>query len=543
MAAVQQFAEFEVLPAPSSGINAIANLASMGPTEALYMYNMICAQNGPTVRPGWNEWNTGLIGTGGVRTIIPSRGGGTSGTNDYMFAATANGIYPASSSGASPALAVTFGTQTGNAGYCEWDHCTNAGADVMLLVCDEVNGYYTYDTQTATWLKVVAGGGAGQVSGVDPATFVSVRVFNNRVWFVQGGTGDSWYLPVGQVYGAATKFSWGNKFQHGGNLNNLYVFTYGSYYGTFIYLVGMGDAGDILAYSGIDPNSASSWTLSGQWYVGDLPAGRRSATSYGGDLIVLCSNGALPVSSLFFQKNVDDPSLYITQKIQPAITSDVNQYGTVRGFQFIPWPSKNSLIIAEPITSGVSPKQFCYNLATKGWSVFQSLRWQCGSFWRGQLYCGTDDGRVIIMQGNADGVKLNGTGAIAINWGSLSSFQQGKHTAVTKIVDLIRAYFLQDQSVSFQTFARYDFDLSDPSLVQVPFVSPGGITNGWDSGVWDSAIWSGGGESPQVGFGALGAFPQTGIGEFVAIGVVGASMGNCTHVGYGVSYRPTKGFL
>lgn len=599
--AVKQFAEFETLPAPQGGINAVTGLMEMSPTDALYMYNLVCAQNGPTVRPGWVEWDTNMAGTGGVRSVISSRGVGTGGA-DFLFAVTANGIYNCTTSSSAPTQVVTFGTQTGLAGYVEWDHFTNLAGDVCLLVCDEVNGYYVFDTATSTWTQitqgftgqgstaaavltisattsgtvivgaelytfvgttytdtgvhVVSAGGAGiwnlsgspalgagtnialvnnssQILGANPAGFASVRTFNNRVWFVQGGSGNAWFLPVAQMFGIVSQFNYGNRFPHGGNLNNLYIFTYGSYYGTFMYLVAVGDAGDMLAYSGNDPTAAASWTLSGQWYVGDLPAGRRSCTNFGGDLLVLCAQGALPVSSLFFQKNVDDPTLYLTAKIAPAIAFDIAQLSTLRGFQFVPWPSLNALIIVEPVQSGVTPKQFCYNLATKAWSVFQNLSWQCAAYWHGALYAGTPDGRLIKMTGNVDGQLLNGTNSVAITWGALGSFQQGKLKAVMKFVDLIKPFILTDGAVSYQCFVRFDFNLADLMLGSVPFVS-NPIASGWDSGVWDSAVWSGAGNQ-VLSDNLQGA--SGGPGSFVSIGIVGASNGKTTLAGYNLSMR------
>ena len=605
MPPVPQIASFETLPAPSKGLDAITNLMAMDPMSAIYMLNMIPTTGGPTVRPGWQEWCTNLAGSGGVRTIISSRGAGTGG-QDFLFAATLDGIYDISASSTAPTLVLAWPNQTGNAGYVEWDHSTNLLGNVVLIVCDQQNGYFTYDTATSTWTHVtqgftgqgstagttltislatsgtiVVGGevytasggvytdtgfhvvsGSGpytlsgspalaagtnivivnntnQIVGVNPAVLSFPRVFNNRVWFIQEATGMSWYLNVGGVYGFATSFSWGNKFPHGGNLSSLQIFTYGSYYGTFIYLVGVGFSGDILAYSGTDPSQAATWTLSGQWYVGDLPAGKRSVTNFGGDLLVLCAQGILPVSSLFFQKDIDDPSLYLSQKIAPAITSDMQQYSTFQGWSFISWPGLGCLVITEPILPGVTPKQFVYNFQTKSWTIFNGLNWQHGAFWHNSMFVGTSDGRVLLMAGNVDGALLDGTPGVAITWGCLGSFQQGKNPGVTKFVDLIRAYLTASIPPVYQIFAQWDFDLTQLTLGSVPYTTAPAVGSAWDSGVWDLAMWSAGSQAMQ----SIGIQGAEGSGEFVAIGIIGASEGSCTLVGYGVSARITKGFL
>ncbi len=540
------FAVFENLPAPSAGINAVSNFAEMQPTEALYAYNVIMTQGGPTVRPGYTQWAGNMSGTaGGVRTMIAVRGAGSAGAQDFLFAVSIAGIWNVTYSATSPALVVAFANQTGYAGYCEWEHFTNLNGDVCLLVCDEVNGYYTFDTSTSTWLQVTQGAGASQISGVNPALFASVRVFNNQVWFVQAGTGNAWYLPTAQIYGTVTQFDWGNRFPHGGNLNNLYIFTYGSYLGTYTYLVAIGDAGDVLAYSGNNPNSAATWTLSGQWYVGDMPLGRRTASNYGGDLNIICAYGVLQLSSLFFQKNTNDPALYLTKKIAPAIAADIQTYGALyRGFGFVSWPSQNSLVLTEPVIynpatgAATFTRQYCYNLATNAWSILSGLNWQHAAYWHGNVYAGTSDGNVIKMTGNQDNILLNGTPGIAINFGVLGAFIPSKNST-NQIVDLITAYFSTDSPVSYQTFVRYDFDISDLMLGSVSYTAPA-TSGGWDSGLWDSAIWGGNNvAAPQ--FSNYGATP--GMGKYVAIGCLGASTGNTKLIGYALSGRPTTGFL
>lgn len=524
------------VPCPSKGINAISNLMGMPPDEAIYLYNMIATGSGLQVRPGYSEWETNCAGTGGVRTLIPVRGADVTGSQDYLFACTNTKIYNIGTSGSVPGTAVTFGSSSGNAGWGQWDHCTNAGGAVYLLYCDEVNGYYTFDTSTNTWLKVTLGAGAGQVSGVDPVTFTSVRLHNNRVWFVQGGTGDAWYLPPGQIYGAATKFSFGNKFSHGGNLNNLYVFTYGSYLGINLYLVGIGDAGDIIAYIGSDPNSAATWSMAGQWYVGDMLPGRRNASNFGGDLLILSARGIIALSSLFYQKDLSDPDSYLSKKIAPAIAFDVSVKQT-RGWDIVSWPAQNSIIIVEP-GDGSNNIQYCYNLLTNGWSIFKNLPIQTSVTWKNNMYYGTLDNRVLIASGGQDKVKLDKTGGVAINWGCLGAFNDAGLPGVLKFIDSVRPYFVVDQQVAFSCFVRFDFDISDLTLGSgVPSIPSGGSSS-WDSGIWDSALWGASLLVPQISVSGV-----SGAGRFMAVGILGASNGSASLLGYEASGRPTNEFL
>lgn len=536
---IPQIAEFVPIPVPHKGINAIASLAQMDPEEAIYAYNLIATQNGMQVRPGYSEWVTNLAGSGGVRTVIPVRGNDPGGANDKLFACTIQGIWDCTSSTSAPTKVVTFGTQTGNAGWGSWEHCTNAGGDVMLLYCDEVNGYYTFDTATTTWLQVTQGAGGTQINGVNPATFAFVRLHNNRVWFVQAGTGNAWFLPVGQVYGAATEFSFGNKFSHGGNLNSLWVFTYGSYFGTYLYLVGIGDAGDVIAYTGNDPTQSTTWSMAGQWYVGELPPGRRVASNYGGDLVILNTYGAITLSSLFYQKDLSDPNIYMTKKIAPAIKNEVNNPNAqVRGWEIVAWPNINSLLVLDPNLLYVNTYQFCYCLATNGWTVFRNFPMQTAAVWQKKLYAGTPDGRVVVSTGGLDNVKLSTGQGTSIQWGGLGAFNSVQAPGRLKFFDLIRPYFLTDQQLEYTIFARFDFNIADLILGQGVPAPPPIAGPVWDTGIWDSAIWGMGGTVPQ-----LGVSGSSGQGRWCAVGILGTSNGNSTLISYESSIRVAKGFL
>jgi hypothetical protein len=603
-AAIKKFAVDVPAPVPHKGINAISSLAQFDPEEAIYAYNVIADQAGMVVRPGYQEWATGLAGSGGVRTFIPVRANASGGANDKLFATTINGIYDITASVANPGLAVTFGSQVGLAGWGQWEHSTNAGGDLFAVYTDEVNGLFTYDSNTSTWVKATlaftgvanqtaasstmtvtsttsgvlkvgsvisgtgvtpgttilafisgtGGNGTYQVSntvgfasttisgqalnqtiGVDPANLVGVRLFNNRLWYVEKNTGHAWFTAPGAVTGTLTQFDYGNKFGHGGNLNSLWVFTYGSSLGTYYYLVAIGDAGDVIAFTGNDPTSSTSWSLVGQWYVGDIPPGRRPATNFGGDLTILSSYGAINVSGLFTQENLEDPNAYMSKKIAPAIRTEIANNQT-RGWEMVPWAAGNSTLILDP--NYINTYQYCYNLATNGWTIFRGVPMQTAVTWQTRLYCGTPDGRVVILQGGQDNVLRDGSGGTAVQWGMLGGFTNLQKPGMDKYVDLIRAYFLGVNPAAYNIFCRFDFNVADLVLGQgVPNV-PSGSTTGWDAGLWDSALWGAGGQMSQVGLTGV-----TGHGRWAAIGILGASNGNTTLIAYEASVRVAASFL
>lgn len=146
------------LPAPMGGINAVDPLTAMPPTDARDLVNVLAKQNGLDVRTGSSEWCTGLTGSADntVRTTLTFVGSHKDGTTNKTFGVTSTGIYDCTSSSAAPSLLVTFGTQTGDAGYgVSWVATTPAGR--YLVYCDEENGLYYWSESGSAWVQPVSG--------------------------------------------------------------------------------------------------------------------------------------------------------------------------------------------------------------------------------------------------------------------------------------------------------------------------------------------------------------------------------------------------
>lgn len=595
------------IPAPSKGLDAISDLAQMDPASAIYLYNLNPTQFGCRVRPGYQNWVSGITESGGVRTVITVNAGETAGVTSALFICTLKGIYNATNQTSSPTLLVTFGSPTGNAGWGKWSAITDGNGNLIIAYCDEVNGLYYYNASTSTWTKateqaagtasasgstmtvsgatiatfqvgsVITGtgvpanttitalgtgtGGNGtytvstsggwsstavvgaapyQIGGVDPGTFVDVVYYASRLMFVQAGTGYAWYLQTaGAIYGQAASFPFGPEFQHGGNLNSVWTYTLESSFYLLEYLVTISDAGDVVLWQGTDITNASDWAIHGKWYVGDLPAGRRVASNYGGDLLILSQFGIIQVSNLISGEDIANPESFLSVKIAPAIAADIQNTQGTRGWDIVPWPSENGLLVIEPVLSGQTPKQWLYNLVTKAWTIYQ-LPIQCGASWLGTLYSGTADGRCLQHTGTQDNVGLSGMAA-AISWGCLGAFSSVGAPGLQKFIDLLRPIFVSDQPVAYTVFGRYNYDLSGLTGL-IPSLAPTTDGSAWDAGRWDSATWSGGGGgtgqlSPQIA--VSGA---AGLGSTIAVGLLGNSTGHTTLVGYEAMAR-AGGFL
>lgn len=147
------------LPAPTGGMNTTAAGSAMPPDDCLYSYNLISGEYGTRTRLGYREWVTGVVGASGdngVRSKLPFTGSRKNGTANRLFSVTRSGIYNASDTADAPAALVTFGIQSGEAGYGISCVCTTPGGR-FLLFCDEENGLYAYRESTDTWARVLLG--------------------------------------------------------------------------------------------------------------------------------------------------------------------------------------------------------------------------------------------------------------------------------------------------------------------------------------------------------------------------------------------------
>ncbi len=473
------------VPAPQGGVNRVDGLAEMPPKDAVFLYNMVPSEFGTRLRTGYSEWSTN-VGSGGVRTIIPFTGA-TTGSN-ALFAAAENGIYDITTGGAVPTLKLTFGTADDTSGMGVWTNFVNDAAAYFCLYADETNGYHVYTSATNTWAAVAMGGGATQINGVNPNKFAFVTIFKNRVWFVERGTGNAWYLPAGTIYGTATLFNFGNKFKHGGTLVALYSWTVDGGEGIDDYLVAIGSGGDVVVYKGSDPATATDWFLHGSWFIGPPPAGRRIAGSFSGELYILSSYGVLPMSKLMSGTLVQLDEVYLSRKITPLINTAMLGSRLEYGWEVRLIPTENILIVSSPQLTGYPYTQFAYSLNTPGWCVYQDLPYFTGDTWTGEFYFGDATGRVYKHTGNQDSVLLDGSGGVDIAGSLLMNFQGYGADGVYKRVQFIRPIFLADAAPSYVVDARYDYNLSEAFGAPSGTVISGAL---WDVALWDVGVWTG----------------------------------------------------
>jgi|GEM_PF-2380920 len=572
------------------GINTMDAGSAMPPTDCIYAYNLIAGEFGLRSRLGYREWCTGLTGSANssVRSVLPFAGSKKNGSTDKLFACTDTGIWDVGASSQAPVQVVTFPTISPDSGWGISHVMPSLGGNHVLQYCDEENGLYVYTEATTTWVKVVqaantawvantpaalnsyvqnggitykcttggtsavlpatgpSGTGAGiadgsavwayapSIAGVDPATFASVVVWANRVWYTQKDTTVGWYLGINAIYGTATSFDFSMRFRAGGPLVGLFNWTADGGSGMTNSLVAISGGGDVSIYQGTDPSLASAFGLKGTWYVGGVPFGRRIATDYGGDLLILSQIGIVSLTKLIVGNSILDRNQYATAKIANLFNVLATTYKTLKAWSLRIHPNDNALLVTVPVADGQATTQLAMSLTTRGWFQYRDLPIVSTEAWGGQLYFGTADGRVCVNTDYVDNVLLSNPNAYApVQYSLLTSFQGLGNGRQKRVLTIRPTILSQGSLVQPQATAKYRYDISEPAA---PSGSGAAGAGTWDNATWDASTWAGAYAAQQNPQGAAGMGPE------VAIAIRGSATSRTSIVGIDVIYD-MGGFL
>jgi len=457
--------------APTLGWNARDALANMNPQDAVYLENLFPSPTSVAVRSGYIKWATGITGT--VETIFQYSGGAT----QKKFAAAGTQIYNVTASGAVGAADVTALTNA------RWQYVNNTTAGGSYL--QAVNGadkMQVYDG--SAWHK--DGDGAPyDVTGVNTQTCIGITLSHNRVWFVQSNTLKAWYLPTGAIGGAATAFDISSFCYRGGYLMAMATWTMDAGYGMDDMTVFITSEGEVLVYRGTDPASSTTWSLIGNFWIGS-PIGRRCAIKFAGDLLLITQDGVISMAAALQSSRVN-PKAALSNKIQYAISQAISSYQDNYGWQLVPFPRENMLILNVPIQEGQGQQQYVMSTIKRGngdwaWCNFTGWEASCWELCGDDIFFGGSTYVAKAWSGYAD----NNTN---ITTNGLQAFNDFGNDKVQKRFTMMRPILQSDGSPSVNANMNIDFDLTDP-IATLTFV---GMTYGvWDTALWDAGIWGGG---------------------------------------------------
>lgn len=454
------------VPAPVGGWNARDSYADMAITDAVVLQNFWPKTTSVAIRYGYSEWATGLSGY--VDTVFAYAGG----SSNKQFAATSDGfIYDTTTTGAVGAADVSGLTN----GRFQYVNVATSGGNFMLAVngADKLRGY-----TGSAWY--VDGDATHDITGVDTATCININIFKNRVWLIKEDTLTAWYLPVASIAGAANSLDLSAFCPHGGSLVAMATWTMDAGYGVDDYAVFITNKGDVIVYRGTDPSSASTWALIGVWWLGS-PVGTRCFSKWKGDCLIICQDGLLPMSSAL-QSSRLNPRVALTDKIQSSVSEAVTNYGSFFGWQILPFPKQNMLILNVPVTEGNAQEQYVMNTITGSWGQFQGWNANCWELYNDHIYFGGNTFVGKAWDTNAD----NGS---AIQSLCIQAFNDYGSGGQRKRATSMRPLYLTNGNPTLFGGINWDYDLSNPTSPLTTSMTSFGV---WDTAVWDTGIWGGG---------------------------------------------------
>ena len=372
----------------------------------------------------------------------------------------------------------------------------------------------------------------------DPANFAAVCVWKSKVWLIEKDTSRAWWLATSSIYGTATSQDFGGKMRQGGPLVNLYNWSYDAGNGLDTLLVGLSTAGDVVVYQGTDPSSISTFAIKGSWSVGGVPFGRKIATEYGGELLVMSLKGVVQLSKLVVGAPASvggQQAVYQSDKIAPLFNLDAQTAYSTRGWEIGECPNDNALIALVPASgTGVAAKPYVMSESNRSWSIYRDWPILSMAVWNGCMYFGTPDGRVAKVGGYVDAVLFGNTSSYAsVDYSWLTGFSDGGTMNQKQVQTIQPLIECQENNPPLNAQARYNLDITE---ADPPTIAASTGAGTWDNATWDVSVWGGGYTeyTPLIG--------AAGMGRTVAIAVRGRAASRTAILGVSVMYT-TGGLL
>ena len=530
------------VPSPIGGWNARDSVAEMNPMDAVVLENFYPTPSQIQLRKGYTEYATGI--TGQVDTLMQYSGGSsskmfaaagsviydvsTAGTAtsvvtgqgsdrwQYVNASTAGGNFLTAVNGTDAALiydgttwvkyattstAQTISTLTSSGTTCTL--VTSAGHGLVtgnqvtitgalpaayngtfrITVTNGTTFTYTALTAPATSPALPLGTYtvAKFITGVDSSNLININLHKERLYFVEEGTLNFWYLGVNAISGAATSYPLGAIARNGGFIMAMGTWTLDAGYGVDDYAVFITNNGEAIVFKGSDPSDPNDWQLIGVWQLGQVFA-RRCFFKFAGDLLLITQDGIVPLASAL-QSSRLDPRINITDKIYYAVSEAADLYNTEFGWQIHYYAKQNMLIFNIPVIGG--QQQFVMHNITKAWANFTGINATCFEVYDEDMYFGGNGfvGRFW------DGLSDNDTNIKASCQQAYSYFDaRGQLKRFTMVRPIL---FTDNGTPTVLCGINTDFDTQN-NVGQVTF-NPALISVGvWDTSTWDNADWGGG---------------------------------------------------
>jgi len=530
--------QLKSMPAPTGGLNARDGVVDMPATDAVELNNWLPDTGGVRCRKGYAEWAINFPGNAAVSTIMPYFPPGTTFPSGsflssptvmpgQLFAATDTAIYDISTKTNAPAVSVALGSVSLD-GWFSHAMVSNSGGN-FLLACSETRGYYTYDG--TNWLRRVAGAAAGEINGVNPNNLVHVNIWKRRAWFVERDTTKVWYLPVDAITGTVAALDLGPLFKRGGHLSFTTSWTIDAGEGIDDFFVAVSSNGEVAIYKGSDPSSATTFALQGVWYIGQIPIGRRGYTPYGGDLLIVSTDGIVPLSEVTRGGSglLTASNREYSSKISMLVGEALRNSFTVRGWQLTVAPADRLMLCNIPDYSIYTDRQFALSTIVNQWCTLSNIPVRCYGSTGSYTFSGTSTGKVyLLFKDFLDNVNFAGSSGDLIVGKIVPAYSSFDQPAQVKQFTMLRPVFVSVKGVGVSSDVRVDYaELSYSQLIPTPPPVTGSL---WDTALWDTALWTADSRVTYADWVSVNAIGVAGAAELITSSIADATLSRIDYV-------------
>jgi hypothetical protein len=456
------------IPAATGGLNARDSISNMPETDCIYATNVICDTDAVRIRPGHKVHASAL--NGNVESLMEWNGPGTP-AKLIAACASSNSVFEVTT--ATAAVSAIAGSGLNNA---RWQHVVfgnGAGTNYLVMVNESASDdVYNFDGTTFTNPSITG-------TGLDPKKLVHVMEHKERLFFTESSSTSVWYLGVNAIGGEAKEFDFGSQFNLGGTVSSCFTWTLDSGNGVDDLFCVWSTKGEVIVYSGSNPNSASDWAKTGSFRIG-APIGRRNYFQVGSDVILLSDDGFVPLSKALMSGRTMLQEA-ITDKIRDTIRILTATAKSFFGWQPILYPKRGLGVFNVPaIAEGSGQQQFIINTLNHSWSKWTGMEAGCWSLLNDDLYFG---GKNTVYEFGTTAASVGNTILADVK----PAFSYMGDRAGLKQFHMVRPILISSASATPALAINTDFEDFAPS--QTPTVSF--VGGDWDETPWDTTFWAG----------------------------------------------------
>ena len=381
-----------ILPAPTGGLNARDTLGAMQPQYAIRMDNYIPLDNKIALRPGYSLYLRLGEDKKRVETLVSYNK-----PNEMRMIAIRGGK---AWNVSSPATAGKFKDVTFNKSRCQTVQYKNHlyfmnGIDVPKVFSvddDNVESFtdWGFEAENLIHQRIIAG-----------------AVSHEFLWFIERNSMKAWYsAEAGNIAGQLYSFDLSQVSKHGGELVAIANWTVDGGSGIDDFTCFITSEGEVLIYSGYNPNSADNWELKGSYKM-SRPIGYQCTMPFQGDIVIISEDGYIPLSKALSSNNAGYSQIAFSDTIRGLVLDRTADNKEKEGWQGIIYSKRGYGIFNVPVSQQF--EQHVININTGAWCRFTNIRSFCWCQFNNKMYFGSDDAVYLFDEAYSDnGVQIEG---------------------------------------------------------------------------------------------------------------------------------------